>query len=236
MKKMIKRMMLTVLVMISLILCAVVGCQKNEIYHPIETSADIQNVIDTVYTESDEATEHVATEKPFAYEFEWYLSEWDRYPTYSFPGQKESAKKTRISLPLVHEENSNGVNIKVEYFCESYSIYSFIQTRITYTNLTGEKLEFNAVHSYTPGAIERSDGRVKHPYRAKNETLNVDAVAAVCLEHGESYTEEVIFIADGFFDVNFSYEYSVNVYQYSSTDETKIYGFTIPIEVYVISD
>jgi len=52
------------------------------------------------------------------------------------------------------------------------------------------------------------------------------------LEPEESYSDEIVFYMGPWFSPGKSYTYSAKIYQYSLTEETKIYGITIPIEVY----
>ena len=180
--------------------------------------------------ESNAVTETAKAQ--FAYG-EWYLSEWEIYPVLPKKEIEESDRNVCIRTPLVYEENSNGVNIKVEFFVESYRTPSFIQTRLTYTNQTDDKIVFDANHPETLGAFKKNDRVILNPKNSKNNNyINIDAVINITLESGESFTDEVVFFMTGNFDLDSVYTYTAKIYQYSSTEETKIYGITIPIEVY----
>lgn len=170
----------------------------------------------------------------FAYG-EWYLSEWEIYPKYQMKEQEESLKDIYIKCPLVYEENADIVKVKVEFFVEEYHTYSYIQTRLTYTNLTNERIVFDASHPGSAGIFEDEGNPdfALSAYASKNhDDHHTDSVFQVVLEPDESYSDEIVFYMGPWFYPEKSYTYSAKIYQYSLTEETKIYGITIPIEVY----
>ena len=134
-----------IMLVVTLLLC-LYGCTQESAYMGVETSDEI-----TEFSEAenitDMNTEPETTKAQFAYGA-WYLSEWEIYPELPKKEIEENDRNVFIRTPLVYEENSNGVNIKVEFFVESYRTHSFIQTRLTYTNLTEQTIRINALGSY----------------------------------------------------------------------------------------
>ena len=174
--------------------------------------------------ESNAVTETAKAQ--FAYG-EWYLSEWEIYPVLPKNEIEESDRNVCIRTPLVYEENSNGVNIKVEFFVESYRTHSFIQTRLTYTNLTEQTIRINAFGAYENGVFEEngSDDFFLSAWTSKNHNFhNTNSAYWVSLEPGESYTDEIVFYMGPDFSPQKTYTYTAGI----SPD----HGITIPIEVY----
>ena len=188
--------------------------------------------------ESDIETPEVIDTTKQAYDGIWYLSEWGQYPV--TPTEAENFDETNalfVKLPLVYEENANGLNIKVEFFQEIYTLHSLIQCRVTYTNTTGEYLSFNAKNEYTPGAFNRVGTNHYHcVYRSKHfGSVYQQNIFRVGLQNGESFSNEsVIIMEDYFFIEGYDYSFCVEVL---SHDKNAVIGeytehkISIPIEL-----
>ena len=172
------------------------------------------------------------------YDGVWYLSEWERYPI--APAEAENFDETNalyVKLPLIYEENANGLIIKVEFFQEIYTLHSLIQCRVTYTNTTGEYLAFNAKAEYTPGAFERVGTNHYHcVYRSKHfDSVYQQNVFRVGLENGESFANEsVIIMEDYFFIEGYDYSFYVEVLTYDKSTPSPEYTehkISIPVEL-----
>ena len=174
--------------------------------------------------ESNAVTETAKAQ--FAYG-EWYLSEWEIYPVLPKKEIEESKLNVCIRTPLVYEENSNGVIIKVEFFVESYRTHSFIQTRLSYTNLTEQTIRINIFGAYENGVFEEngSDDFFLSAWVSKNHNFhNTNSTFWVSLKPGESYSDEIVFYMGPDFSPQKTYTYTAGI----SPD----HGITIPIEVY----
>lgn len=172
------------------------------------------------------------------YDGVWYLSEWERYPIASDEAKNfDETNALYVKLPLVYEENANGLIIKVEFFKEIYTLHSLIQCRVTYTNTTGEYLSFNAKSEYTPGAFNRVGTEYYHcVYRSKHfDSVYQQDLFRVGLENGESFANEsVIIVEDYFFIDGYDYSFCVEVLSYDKSTPAPEYTeheIRIPIEL-----
>lgn len=226
-----KRKCASLMMLVVVLLLFLCGCTQESAYMGVETSDKI-----TEFSETENITDMNTEPETTKVQFtggEWYLSEWEKYPKLPNKEIDESLQNIYMKCPLAYEEISDGVKIRVEFFVESYQMYSFIQTRLTYTNQTDDKIVFDVNHPETLGAFKKNDRVILNPKNSKNNNyINTDAVINIALESGESFTDEVVFFMTGNFDLESGYTYTAKIYQYSSTEETKIYGITIPIEVY----
>lgn len=206
-----------------------IGC--DSIYDEETMHEELSNLYSEITTappvaEHETIMESHTTRTQFAYG-EWYLSEWEIYPKLPKKEIEESKLNVCIRTPLVYEENSNGVNIKVEFFVESYRTHSFIQTRLSYTNLTEQTIRINAFGAYENGVFEEngSDDFFLSAWISKNHNFhNTDSAYWVSLESGESYTDEIVFYMGPDFSSQKTYTYTASI----SPD----HGIKIPIEVY----
>lgn len=172
--------------------------------------------------------------------YDWYLSEWNRYP--SLPTENTatekymSAKNITLICPIVYEENTNGVNIKVEFFQDSYTMYSLVQTRITITNTTEDNIKFNAKSYMSPGAFVKNGdlSNFLFVYQSKNfASYATDDQLLVDLSQNESYViESVFYMYDYFFELGNEYEFIVEIRDYW-IDDSKIqrYKISVPIKI-----
>ena len=217
------------------------GCQNTSGLEDDTSDLSAQEVTEIVSDNPETANESNAVTEiakaQFAYG-EWYLSEWERYPI--APAEAENFDETNalyVKLPLIYEENANGLIIKVEFFQEIYTLHSLIQCRVTYTNTTGEYLAFNAKAEYTPGAFERVGTNHYHcVYRSKHfDSVYQQNVFRVGLENGESFANEsVIIMEDYFFIEGYDYSFYVEVLTYDKSTPSPEYTehkISIPVEL-----
>ena len=231
-----KRKCASLMMLVVILLLFLCGCTQESAYMGVETSDKI-----TEFSETENITDMNTEPETTKVQFtggEWYLSEWEQYPV--APTEAENFDETNalfVKLPLVYEENANGLIIKVEFFQEIYTLHSLIQCRVTYTNTTGEYLSFNAKNEYTPGAFNRVGTNHYHcVYRSKHfGSVYQQNIFRVGLENGESFSNEsVIIMEDYFFIEGYDYSFCVEVL---SHDKNAVIGeytehkISIPIEL-----
>lgn len=160
---------------------------------------------------------------------EWYLSEWDVYPVLPNKEIDEKYQNVCIRLPLVYEENVDGVNIKAEFFVETYRVPSFIQLRLTYTNTTDQRIIFDVIGS--SGCFWGDNFNLAPLISKYNKSFVVDSVHLVPLDPGSNYMDEIIYYFGPFFDPEETYTFRVGIMDYSN-EQRKIFATNIPIEIY----
>ena len=184
-------------------------------------------------TDNLSLTEDASTNSPF--NGTWYLSEWESYPQESEKTMIfDETNGTFIKLPAVYEESVDGLLIKVEFFKETYTLYSLIQCRVTITNNLGYSINFNGKAVKTPGAFSRiGTNALNKVYAAKNfESIYHANVLPVYLDNGDSFINETVFeMKENFFVEGFDYSFVIEVTAYSEDKDTKIYSVEIPIEL-----
>lgn len=172
----------------------------------------------------------------------WHLSDW-REP---HPPIKElwfyepidfspEAMKTYVKLPLEYEETVDGMTIKVEFFQETYPIFSYIQARITYTNNTGRDLTFINMDKPTAGYFAANDELYCGCYYSPDFNFNSQNVTTTLVDNGCSHTVEVLYMFSNRFDPNKSdHTYNIDAaFWIPDTNplERQIFSISFPIEV-----
>lgn len=172
----------------------------------------------------------------------WHLSDW-REP---HPPIKElwfyepidfspEAMKTYVKLPLEYEETVDGMTIKVEFFQETYPIFSYIQARITYTNNTGRDLTFINMDKPTAGYFAANDELYCGCYYSPDFNFTNGSDTTTLVENGCSHTVEVLYMFSNRFDPNKSdHTYNIDAAFWipgTKPLERQIFSISIPIEV-----
>ncbi len=193
-----KYILIVLIVLAFLLLC---GCAQNPIITDVETSEAI-------------------TESP---ETELFSAETT---------QTNPDIQPYIGFPLVYEETSNGLYIKVEFLKQELPATpaTSITVNLTYKNLSNETINFDAAQPYVSGAFVRNDGENVYPRTSKKfeHLIRSGEVCGVTLEPGRVYSDRFIYQAGDFFDLKYTYAFSVKV----ETTGSKIAEVMIPIEIY----
>lgn len=172
----------------------------------------------------------------------WHLSEWQYIPIKAFWFYEPidfspEAMKTYVKLPLEHEETVDGITFKVEFFQETYPIFSYIQARITYTNNTGISLRFINGGDKNIAGYFSADGE---PYCGIFDSPDFDFIttadSTTLVPNGESHTVEVIYLFTNRFDPSKSnHTYGIDalftIPDSGFPPETKTISISFPIEV-----
>lgn len=199
-------------------------------------TVETENVIDnwnTEKVESEDKTTEESTKQP--YNGIWHMSEWKKYPQ-----QKEKAQyydetnALYIKVPVVYEENVEGLIIKVEFFQDIYTLHSYIQCRVTITNTLDKWIEFNGKAEATPGVFNRNGTKFFNKvYYAKNfDSIAHSNVLSVYLNNGESFVNETVFyMSDTFFIEGYDYSFIVQVTTHDKEGKSENFECRIPIEL-----
>lgn len=149
----------------------------------------------------------------------WHLSEWQYIPIKRFWFYEPidfspEAMKTYVKLPLEYEEIVDGITVKVEFFQETYPIFSYIQARITYTNNTGISLKFVGGGNKNRSGYFASDAEI---YAGIYESPDFDYITGAnsktLVENGQSHVVEVIYLFTNRFDPSKAdHRYGLDVY------------------------
>lgn len=227
MKNVLFSVILTVMLVAALVGCnstgdAVYGEQDSLPQTHTETTAELLEE----ETSTDPSPETTSAQYLYG---EWYLSEWDVYPVLPNKEIDEKYQNVCIRLPLVYEENVDGVNIKAEFFVETYRVPSFIQLRLTYTNTTDQRIIFDVIGS--SGCFWGDNFNLAPLISKYNKSFVVDSVHLVPLDPGSDYMDEIIYYFGPFFDPEETYTFRVGIMDYSN-EQRKIFATNIPIEIY----
>ncbi len=235
------------LIPIILIFVIVFSSCNSVLTDPEETSDDIS--IESKTAEPPKTEPYVQTTEMFGeiypvVEDTWHLSDW-KYP---HPPIKElwfyepidfspEAMKTYVKLPLEYEETVDGMTIKVEFFQETYPIFSYIQARITYTNNTGITLRFiNGGDKKIAGYFSANGELYSGAYESPDFDFITGADSTTLVENGQSHTVEVIYLFTNRFDPNKTgHKYNIDACFYvpdsGFPQEVMNFSISFPIEV-----
>jgi len=170
----------------------------------------------------------------------WHLSEWQYPPIKEFwfyepVDFSPEAMKTYVKLPLEHEETVDGMTIKVEFFQETYPIFSYIQARITYTNNTGKDLRFINMDKPTAGYFAAGGDLYHGCYDSPDFNFNNDNDTSTLVENGKSHMVEVIYLFTNRFDPNKpDHTYNIDAAFWipgTKPLEKQTFSISVPIEV-----
>lgn len=169
----------------------------------------------------------------------WHLSDWKEphppikdYWHYDDLDFSEEGMNVCVKLPLEYEEIVDGVNIKVEFFQETYPVFSFIQARITVTNQSDEVIGFHEGHKKAAGVFLKNGIVGKGAHTSPDYDFDTGAADTVMLNKGESFVGEVVYFATNeFFKIgDDKYEYQIEVLSMLK-DEYETYSIAFPVEV-----
>lgn len=173
----------------------------------------------------------------------WHLSDWKEPnpPIKAFwffepIDFSPEAMKTYVRLPLEYEETVDGMTIKVEFFQETYPIFSYIQARITYTNNTGVALRFQNADKNTAGYFAAGGELYCRCYESPDFDFVTHADSTTLVENGQSHVVEVIYLFTNHFDPGKADQtYNIDACFYVPDSgfppEVRYYSISVPIEV-----
>jgi hypothetical protein len=213
---------------------------------PTETS-DIESTTDSISI-SPETDPYVVTTEMFGeiypvVEDTWHLSDWkEPHPPikelwyYKPIDFSPEAMKTYVKLPLEYEETVDGMTIKVEFFQETYPIFSYIQARITYVNNTGSSLRFQNADKNTAGYFAAGGELYCGCYESPDFDFITHADSTTLVENGQSHVVEVIYLFTNHFDPSKTDQtYNIDACFYVPDSgfppEVRYYSISVPIEV-----
>lgn len=211
---------------------------------PQETSDN--NSVESSTNEINETEPYVETTEMFGEIYPvvhdiWHLSEWKYIPIKEFWYYEPidfspEAMKTYVKLPLEHEETVDGMTIKVEFFQETYPIFSYIQARITYTNNTGVDLRFQNADKNTAGYFAAGGELYCGCYESPDFDFITHANSTTLVQSGESHTVEVIYLFTNRFDPNktdhtYHIDACFTVPNSGIPQEVRKFSVSFPIEV-----
>ena len=196
---------------------------------------------------SDETEPYVQTTEMFGeyypvVEDTWHLSDWkETHPPikqfwyYEPIDFSPEAMKTYVKLPLEYEETVDGVTIKVEFFQDTYPIFSYIQARITFTNNTGINLRFIDWHKPAAGYFATGGKNYCGCYESPDYNFDTTNDTTTLVPNGESHVVEVIYLFTNRFDPNKTdHTYNIeSTFWIEGTNplESVSYAISFPIEV-----
>ena len=212
--------------------------------HPGEFSDNIS--VKSSTEKSPETEPYVETTEMFGeiypvVEDTWHLSEWKNIPIKAFWYYEPidfspEAMKTNVKLPLEYEENVNGMTIKVEFFQETYPIFSYIQARISYTNKTGVSLRFQNADKKTAGYFAAGGELYCGCYESPDFDFITHADSTTLVENGQSHVVEVIYLFTNSFDPSKTdHTYNIDACFYVPGSgfpaDVRYFSISVPIEV-----
>lgn len=221
---------IALIITIALIL-SILGC--NDIQDPASLTSDIQenDHESNTLSGSEGETEPEATTSaaPLIWRYAYMLdTPPENRPYDSSITYDEDVLNTYVKLPLVYEEEFDGIKFKVEFYEETVPMHSYIISRITITNTTDAEFCYSG-GTATPGIFKKENDDTLE--MSKNSWMNrfCDISWIEQIYPGESFVHQSVhFVSSEFFQYGNEYIYKNSF----SDDYSKIkYFISFPIEV-----
>lgn len=227
---------ITLIITIALVL-SILGCKDIE--GDTSVTSDIHeydyasNTIaeSTVAGETDpEATTSAA---PLTWRYAYMLDiPHENRPYDSSITYDEDVLNTYVKLPLVYEEEFDGIIYKIEFYEEIVPMHSYIISRITVTNTTDAEICYRGGFS-TPGVFENESGDDLYMTRSTWIDRMTQIAFIEQIYPGESFVHESAhFVSSDFFQYGNKYNYK-NYFSFSEDYSTNNHNVSFPIEVLI---
>lgn len=214
---------------------SILGC--NDIQDPASLTSDIQenDHESNTLSGSEGETEPEATTSaaPLTWRYAYMLdTPPENRPYDSSITYDEDVLNTYVKLPLVYEEEFDGIIYKIEFYEEIVPMHSYIISRITITNTTDEEICYHGGFS-TPGVFENENG--DDLFMTRNTWINrvtqIDFIEQIY--PGKTFVHESAhFVKSDFFQYGNKYIYK-NYFSFSEDYITDNHNVSFPIEVLI---
>ena len=212
---------------------SILGCK--DIQDPASLTSDIQenDHESNTLSGSEGETEPEATTSaaPLTWRYAYMLdTPPENRPYDSSITYDEDVLNTYVKLPLVYEEEFDGIIYKIEFYEEIVPMHSYIISRITVTNTTDAEICYHGSNS-TPGAFEKENGDTLT--MRENSWMNRFCTIAWIKQiyPGESFVHQSVhFVSSDFFQYGNKYIYK-NYFSFSEDYSTDKHNVSFPIEV-----
>ena len=225
---------IALIITIALVL-SILGCK--DIQDPASLTSDIQenDHESNTLSESEGETEPEATTStaPLIWRYAYMLdTPPENRPYDSSITYDEDVLNTYVKLPLVYEEEFDGIIYKIEFYEEIVPMHSYILSRITITNTTDEEICYSGGFS-TPGVFENENG--DDLFMTRNTWI--DRVTQIEFRKqiypGKTFVHESAhFVKSDFFQYGNKYIYK-NYFSFSEDYITDNHNVSFPIEVLI---
>jgi len=216
---------------------SILGCK--DIQDPASLTSDIQenDHISNTISESEGETELESTTSaaPLTWRYAYMLdTPPENRPYDSSITYDEDVLNTYVKLPLVYEEEFDGIIFKVEFYEEIVPMHSYIISRITITNATNRVFHYYGFPSSTSGKFKNENGDTLE--MRENTWMNrfCDVSWIQEIWPRESFVHSSLyFVSSDFFQHGNEYIYTNVFYEYDNKNLCikNEYCISFPIEV-----
>ena len=221
---------IALIITIALVL-SILGCK--DIQDPASLTSDIQenDHESNTLSESEGETEPEATTStaPLIWRYAYMLdTPPENRPYDSSITYDEDVLNTYVKLPLVYEEEFDGIIYKIEFYEEIVPMHSYILSRITITNTTDAEFCYRG-GTATPGIFKKENDDTLE--MSKNSWMNrfCDIAWIEQIYPGESFVHQSVhFVSSEFFQYGNEYIYKNSFREEHSKNK---YFISFPIEV-----
>lgn len=221
---------IALIITIALVL-SILGCK--DIQDPASLNSDIQenDHESNTLSESEGETEPEATTStaPLTWRYAYMLdTPPENRPYDSSITYDEDVLNTYVKLPLVYEEEFDGIIYKIEFYEEIVPMHSYILSRITITNTTDAEFCYRG-GTATPGIFKKENDDTLE--MSKNSWMNrfCDIAWIEQIYPGESFVHQSVhFVSSEFFQYGNEYIYKNSFREEHSKNK---YFISFPIEV-----
>lgn len=213
---------------------SILGCK--DIQGDTSVTSDIQEydyesntIAESTETEKTEP-EATTSAAPLTWRYAYMLDiPHENRPYDSSITYDEDVLNTYVKLPLVYEEEFDGIIFKVEFYEEIVPMHSYIISRITITNTT-DTMKYYSFNLYTsPGAFINENDDIWE--MEDNSWMNwfCDIAWTTNIYPGESFVHQSVhFVSSEFFQYGNEYIYKNS---FSEDHSKNKYFISFPIEV-----
>lgn len=221
---------IALIITIALVL-SILGCK--DIQDPASLTSDIQenDHESNTLSESEGETEPEATTSaaPLTWRYAYMLDiPHENRPYDSSITYDEDVLNTYVKLPLVYEEEFDGIIYKIEFYEEIVPMHSYILSRITITNTADAEFCYRG-GTATPGIFKKENDDTLE--MSKNSWMNrfCDIAWIEQIYPGESFVHQSVhFVSSEFFQYGNEYIYKNSFREEHSKNK---YFISFPIEV-----
>lgn len=248
-----KRQMIGIALVLSILICPLVSCKREEPEKSVNEKPEEQVSEKTLYPVPEYYYPQYAWCQGYSiydYEGPWYLeSTCDQLLEFSIYPQielTEFQKDYVIKVPKEYSTEIDGITYTLNFFQDYYEYNDLIQFKYTITNRTGEPLEFSVpdlrgdfYHTETGQSL----GRL-YLFRSQADREIHSHYAPDLLEDGATTTrarttEEIYYADPTFFHAGVPYEFKFRFVAHTVTFEdvdafeskTYEHSFSLPVEV-----